>query len=367
MPRILIIEDEPLLREDIMDWLAFEGYEVVGAENGREGLNRAFDSHPDLILSDITMPELDGYHVLIELRMYPKTALIPFIFLTAKVDRWDMRSGMDLGADDYITKPFSREELLNAVHSRLNKRETQREVLEQDIADLRSTLARTLPHELRTPLMGIIGFSELLRMDAANVTPTQIVEYTNHVIESGQRLYRLIENYLLYAQLDLSLFDSEVRQLLQNSRITFPDLIIAEAATKVAYRYERINDLVLELTSEAICIAENELSKIVTELIDNTFKFSQPETLVHIVTSREGAFYCIKITDHGIGMTSDQIARIAAFTQFNRASREQQGSGLGLIIAKRLVELFDGSLTIDSVPGSFTTIQVQLLISTDSA
>jgi DNA-binding response OmpR family regulator len=112
MKKILIIEDEPLLRANILDLLAAEEFDAIAAENGAIGVQLALSHLPDLIISDVMMPELDGYGVVQALRQNPMTATIPFIFLTAKVDRADLREGMSLGADDYLTKPFRPKELL---------------------------------------------------------------------------------------------------------------------------------------------------------------------------------------------------------------------------------------------------------------
>jgi len=121
MPKILIIEDEESVRENILDLLEAEDFETLAAANGRIGLDLAISEIPDLILCDMMMPELDGYGVLTALRQEPITATIPFIFLTAKSAKSDFRRGMDLGADDYITKPFTRAELLSAIMNRLEK------------------------------------------------------------------------------------------------------------------------------------------------------------------------------------------------------------------------------------------------------
>lgn len=124
MTKILVIEDEKLVRENIIDLLAAEDFDTIAAANGRVGLDLAVSQIPDLILCDLMMPEVDGYGVLTTLREEPATATIPFIFLTAKSARSDFRQGMDLGADDYLTKPFTRTELLNAITSRLAKQAT---------------------------------------------------------------------------------------------------------------------------------------------------------------------------------------------------------------------------------------------------
>src|SRR5688572_18958649 len=115
MKRILVIEDAHSLRRDILEMLTFEGYEVAGAEDGLVGVQRARELLPDLIICDIMMPQMDGYGVLETLREEAATASIPFVFLTARTDRVDIRQGMELGADDYLTKPFTAAELLKTV------------------------------------------------------------------------------------------------------------------------------------------------------------------------------------------------------------------------------------------------------------
>ncbi len=121
MKRILLIEDNNEIRENTSEILELDGYEVITAENGKIGVELASNSKPDLIICDIMMPVLDGYSVLHLLSKNPETENIPFIFLTAKVDRQDFRKGMEMGADDYITKPFDDVDLLNAIESRFKK------------------------------------------------------------------------------------------------------------------------------------------------------------------------------------------------------------------------------------------------------
>ncbi|WP_345954430.1 response regulator [Mucilaginibacter sp. PAMB04168] len=127
MKTILIIEDNNDIRESTAEILELSGYKVLQAENGKAGVDIALQHAPDLILCDIMMPELDGYGVLYMLSKNPATYAIPFIFLTAKAERVDFRKGMEMGADDYLTKPFDDIELLSAIESRLNKQQKQEE------------------------------------------------------------------------------------------------------------------------------------------------------------------------------------------------------------------------------------------------
>ncbi|MBD0346685.1 MAG: response regulator, partial [Coleofasciculus sp. Co-bin14] len=128
MEKILVIEDSADNRDLFIESLEAEGFYAVGAENGLVGLQRAQDGLPDLVICDIMMPQLDGYGVLSRLRQDPATAIIPFIFLTAKVTKAEIRQGMEMGADDYLTKPCTVEELLGAIAACLEKRANLRKL-----------------------------------------------------------------------------------------------------------------------------------------------------------------------------------------------------------------------------------------------
>ncbi len=125
MKKILVIEDEPEMRRNLLAILKLERFEGLGAENGRRGVELARREKPDLILCDVMMPELDGYGVLNELRKDPATVTIPFIFLTAKDQKHEVRNGMNLGADDYLTKPVAKADLLQAIRARLERQQQQ--------------------------------------------------------------------------------------------------------------------------------------------------------------------------------------------------------------------------------------------------
>ena len=147
MKKILLIEDNPEVRDNTMEILTLANYDVITAENGRVGVELAQREKPDLIICDIMMPELDGYGVLHILSKNDQTAAIPFIFLTAKTEKADIRKGMNLGADDYLTKPFDDTDLLNAIEARFRKNAMQQkqydaspEGLDNFIKDARAIL-----------------------------------------------------------------------------------------------------------------------------------------------------------------------------------------------------------------------------------
>lgn len=140
--KVLIIEDNNDIRENVVEILTLAGYQVFAADNGKTGVDLAIKNAPDIILCDIMMPELDGYGVLYLLNKNPDTATIPFIFLTAKAERVDLRKGMEMGADDYLTKPFDDMDLLNAIEVRLKKRDQQKSYYSQSLDRLGSLIAK---------------------------------------------------------------------------------------------------------------------------------------------------------------------------------------------------------------------------------
>ncbi len=140
MKKILIVEDNAAVRENLEEILELSEYDVTTAENGKRGIELAKRVKPDLIICDIMMPDLDGYGVLRLLSKKPETASIPFIFLTAKAEKSDMRKGMNLGADDYITKPFEEDDLLQAIETRLKKNEFARRAIEPSLEGLNNFL-----------------------------------------------------------------------------------------------------------------------------------------------------------------------------------------------------------------------------------
>jgi DNA-binding NarL/FixJ family response regulator len=153
MKRILIIEDQAPMRRNIALMLELEGFEVVTAENGRDGVAKANNTHPDLVICDVMMPEMDGYGVVQALRAEKESATMPFIFLTARSDKSDVRIGMNFGADDYLTKPIVREDLLAAVHARL----ARADAVDQRVQDAASEAGGfhpdfSSPEPLRTAL-----------------------------------------------------------------------------------------------------------------------------------------------------------------------------------------------------------------------
>ncbi len=361
MVKILIIDDEEDLRLGIGAILSdLEGYEVVLAENGRVGVELAHREKPDLILCDIRMPVLDGFGVLAELQQDKSTAAIPFIFLTARKDRNSARAGMGLGADDYITKPFARRELVAAIQARLNKLEIITSHYEEKLESLRGNILMALPHELRTPLASIVGYGDLLVQNTGDFSSEEISEYASAIVAAGQRLHHLLENYIILTQLELMAHDVIYREQLRQVHQAQPDEIIKvvvqgkTAVTQHQIQYHlQANDVTLPMSNDYFL-------KIVEELLDNACKFSPDDSTIEIYTAVSQNCFSLKIENSGRGMTPEQIRNIGLYMQFERRIYEQQGSGMGLVIVKRLVELHGGDISFASVPDGVTAVTLAI-------
>ena len=363
MTTILAIEDEPAILENILETLEFGDFKGIGAPNGLIGVAMAREHLPDLVLCDIMMPELNGYDVLLQLRGDPTTASIPFIFLSAKAEREAQRQGMEYGADDFVTKPFTPAELLVAINTRLERRSTIVQEQEGKLQDLRGNLIHMLPHELRTPLTGILGYSDLILADIDTMDKHEIKEMVGHINFSGQRLLHLIENFLMFAQIEIVKLDPEREALMRSSVTANPKGILDAEAVVQAQQSNRTEDLVLDIAEvEAIQVGQDSLRKIVKELVDNAFKFSKPGQPVEISGSVIDEHFILSISDHGRGMTGQQIANFGAYMQFERKIYEQQGAGLGLTIAKQLTEMHGGHFSIESIPEVQTTVSAAFAV-----
>jgi len=360
MRTIVLIEDDPEFREIISFALEDKGYAVIQADSGREGIAHVEEHIPDLVLCDVQMTGLDGYETLQRLRSQDATAAIPFILMTGAAGPDAIRTGMNLGADDYLSKPFAVSELLQAVEVRLTKHDTIRGEVEHEIEALRNSITITLPHELRTPLNGIIGSAQLLSQDAATMAPAEVQEFAEMILASGQRLNRLVENFLIYAQLELIARDEAKTAALRIARCMAPAACITAEVQARAARYTRTDDVAADLADAPVAAGEEHLQRIVRELIDNACKFSEPGSPVTITAAVDDNQYLLTVADEGRGISDERLAAIRTYQQFNRALHEQQGVGLGLQIARRLTALLGGAFALDSTKGVGTRATVAL-------
>lgn len=353
MARIVLIDDEEALRGMFAEVLAGEGHQIVATATGAAGIEAVRREHPDLVLCDVNMPGLDGYAVLAAIRSDAQLSTTPFLFLTGLGDKRQVRTGMTSGADDYLTKPIRPEELIAAVDARLRRHAADRRQADRRVDEMRRSVAVLLPHELRTPLTAILGCSRMLQEFHREMPPEQIEEMAASIVKAAQRLHRMAENYILYADLELQrLVKGELSSRPLHGQSGADD--VREAAGERAKEQARESDLRLDADDTQVPVAPPYFRKIVSEVVDNAFKFSEPGKPVSVSLKASGPAVVLEVADSGRGMTPDQIREVAAFRQFDRALFEQQGSGLGLALVRALIEASGGRLEITSRPDEGT-------------
>ena len=363
---ILVVDDDRAIRSMTARVLTEAGFRVFEADSGEAGLRAAREQAPDLILSDVEMPGTDGHAMLLELHADPITASIPLIFLTGRSDQLDIRFGMNLGADDYLTKPFPFDELLRVVKSRLARRDALRARYEEKLEELRCGLATSLPHEFRTPLNGILGYAAILAENPGEFRPDELTAAAAAIRSSGERLQRYVENFLIYAELAGAAGYERALPLA-------PEVVpcdVAACAERVAQarakQHGRERDLQASLGAGTVDMPAAYLTRVLDEIVDNAFRYSTRDTPVTVACESEDRMVRIVVRDHGAGMTPDQLRAIDAFVQFDRQRQEQQGLGMGIAIAKGLVQRCGGVLEIEADPGAKTRVTILLPVARDA-
>ncbi len=361
MKRILIIDDEEPMRMTIAMTLEAAGYETLQAVSGAPGLALAREQLPDLTICDVNMPEMDGTAVLRAFRADPDLASRPFIMMTGNPAQTPQRVGMNLGADDYLVKPFKATDLIACIEMRLKRADLHWRVEGKTLQELRTTLHSVLPHEFFTPLAGIIGLSEVMREEARDLTPDQIVNYATDIERSGQRLHRTLRNYLKILDLDQAQADPAAKPRRSDPLKPAETVAVIESTARaVAVKHARTGDLHLKLSPCASPGDRDTLSVFTEELLENACSFSRQGTPVTVELFAEGNGIVLRVTDKGRGMAQEQINRIGAFMQFDRKRYEQQGLGLGLSVVGRLLQRAGGSLNVQSTVGEGTIASLSL-------
>jgi len=341
------------VRASVTELLNEEGYSVHEAENGARGIEKARTVRPDLIISDILMPEKNGYQVLSELREYKEFSNVPFIFLTAKSSVADIRNGMSVGADDYLFKPFRSNDLLNAIKTRLEKKYE----IDKKFDELSTELSLIFPHELRTPLVAILGYSQILREEAHFLTKEEAIEMSSRIEIAGNRLLNNIQKFLAYTELQAVLL-SPLRKFIEENGTKSAELTIRSVAAAMAKKYEREEDLHFNIRDSALDAPERFLGHAVEEIIENSFKYSDNHTPVIITAFAENGKYRIIVEDAGWGMTAEQVSALTMNKQSHKSKSPSSGFGFGISIARKIADVFDGSFNMTSALGGKTVVEL---------
>jgi two-component system sensor histidine kinase/response regulator len=342
--KILIIEDDEAMRETLKDLLEAAGHEVIAGEDGAQGVALAAQG-PDFIFCDVDMPNLDGHGALAAIRKLPRGGDVPFVFLTGRSDRSELRTGMGLGADDYITKPYSAADIYGAIEARTKRQGSLHEKIQSLSKQQEREINAQWSHELLTPLNAVLGSLDLLESDADTIDRAELKEMLALIREGAERQERLARKLINYFSLQ------QVVAAAKAPGRCAADAAIARGAGEAMKLKKRDADLAVSAEPAEVALAEQWLALAVGEIIENASTFSKPGSPVTVTGKSNGGRYRITITDQGSGLTAEQRAQVGAFAQFDRKRHEQQGLGLGLTIARLAAKLAGGSLHLEAGPG----------------
>ncbi len=353
---ILLVEDDRSMLEGIRDLLTLVdiGYDidVITAGNGRIGLENIQQQVPDLIISDIMMPELDGFEFLRRVRQNPEWAHIPVIFLTAKGSKQDIHKGRTSGADLYITKPFNSVEFLELVGSQLDRAFQLQASRQQSLAGLKKSILQILNHEFRTPLTYVTAYYEMLADSMNRLQEDENFQEFLRGIQVGcVRLTRLVEDFIQVLEIrtgEMQAHYEENAQLITNLpqlvRQAISDVQESTSHHQVAILYDPPSSCCPPVYGDV-----EGLRQLFRRLLQNAVKFTasqkRKEGHVYVTTEVVEKQIKIKFVDEGVGFPPRVKDRLFdLFFQYNREVLEQQGAGTGLTIAKALVELHGGQI-----------------------
>jgi two-component system, sensor histidine kinase and response regulator len=354
---ILVVEDEKEIRSNLVELFESESFEVFSAKDGLEGTEQALKHQPDIILSDIKMPNLNGLDFFNRLKKYPETRSIPFIFLSAKAEMQDFRSGMSLGADDYLVKPINIDEILTAVNTRLQKKDVEREELE----DFKNTLIRKIPHEMRTPLVGIIGFSDLLAEDLDTLPKEEVRSMLKMIKDSGQRLQRRIEKFLCLSELLALEKDNRTNEAYQ--KYTIDERVVGYEMHSLIADYHRIDEVKMNLENCEVFLFEKYFLTLVRELIENALKYSPSNSNIYINGIRTINGYKVQVKNQGPEIPTTVLKRVSSFQQLTVDKDFYEGLGLGLTVIDKITKMVNGYFKVDRIDDEFTLVEIGLPVS----
>lgn len=359
---ILIVDDILENIQVLAGILSKEGVKISIATNGLQGVDTAMKLLPDLILMDVTMPEMDGYEACKLLKDNETTANIPIIFLTARVDTNDLIKGFQAGGVDYITKPYNPTELLARVVNHLDLKfakeeiEKAKEKLELANRDKDRFLA-LVSHDLRSPFAGIIGLVDLVVDDFDSFDKDELFSYFKTFQTSLRVQHKFLEDLLAWGNFQMGRRQLKMSKLNISELVANNIILLENTANTKSITLETNIDSHLEVYADSKMIPS-----IVHNLISNSIKFTRPGGTIKISASVENDIATISVEDNGVGMDAEQLAKLFRIDSvFSIPGTEnEKGSGLGLILCKEMIELNGGTIWAESEESKGSTFKFTL-------
>jgi len=352
---ILVVDDVATNVMLVQAILRKEGYSILTTDSGAKALRIVSEKHPNLILLDIMMPEMDGYEVLQHLKGNPDTKDIPVIIMSALSDMQSIVKGYQLGALEYVTKPFQRDELVKRVSHRYELFSVNliKEELESTIKS-RDTLYSVIAHDLRSPIgsLKMMNNAILMMVDKRQVS-TEVLEMLQMMNKTTEELFLLLDNLLKWVRNRLNRQSIDIKKNNITGLVNSVIDIMKPIAVQKNITIKRV-----ELDAELIGSVDADMfSTVARNIISNAIKFTRKDGLVEVSVETKDNFVILKVKDNGVGIKAeDQPKLLKEDTHFTSyGTNNEKGSGLGLMLCKDFVEMHNGKIWFESIDQQGTT------------
>ena len=362
--KILIVDDviSNVLLLKIL--LTNEKFQVCTANNGRACIEMTKKEHPDLILLDVMMPDINGFDTAVILKKDPETKDIPIIFLTALNSPQDLVHGFQVGANDFLTKPFNKEELVMRVTQQISLVAAKR-IIEKQNAELKATLSNrdkmysVIAHDLRSPMASIrMVLNLIVQSTSAEKVGPELYMLLDQANRESEEVHDLLDNLLKWTKSQTGRLSVVLQELDLND--------IVPGVVEIFDVIAQTKHITLELqkTDEALKVhADNDMLKtVLRNFMSNAVKFSPENSTIQIAMAKEGDFARVSVKDQGVGIAADRLGSIFHKGETTYGTGGEEGSGLGLQLCQDFARKNGGDCYVESVEGQGSTFSFTIPI-----
>lgn len=361
-PLILIVDDIPKNIQVLGTNLRKKNYEIAIAQDGKHALHIASNILPDLILLDIMMPEMDGFDVCKELKSDSLTKDIPVILLTGKTATEDLLKGFEVGASDYITKPYNSAELLARVKTHLELKRSKDELTQKNeelirLNEHKNTFFSIVSHDLRNPLTAFMGLAQILNDDFDNIDKEKTKKFIGLLYDAAEEMQKLLNNLLDWGRLEMGKIQVNPED------IDLQEIISGNISLLKTSALEKSITLTSKISEPAVVYADkNMIAAVVRNILSNSIKFTNKGGNVTISSKPINDQRVVTITDNGIGIPENKLKTLFSVKNISstKGTNNEKGTGLGLLLCKQMIEQNKGSIGIESKEGKGTTVTIKL-------